>query len=116
MPPSGVEPAEHVRCLVESGRVAEARRYLASAPDDASLPGWREVLAPPVVRFLPTTSGSAETMRLNSLWLNAHADEHRGQWVALRGDQFVDCDGELDVLHRRLPDDATITLIKIPLV
>ncbi len=114
-PGPGVEPAEQVRRLVEGGRVAEARRYLETAPHDgALLDWWRSVLAPPKIELLPTSSGSAERMALNTRWLNAHADEHRGEWVALRGDQFLDADRDTDVLELRLPEDPTITLIWIP--
>ncbi len=104
-----------MRRLVEAGRVGEARRFLESAPqDDASLGPWRIALALRPLEFLPTSSGSSERMALNTRWLNAHADEHRGEWVALRDDQLVDADRDASALEDRLPDDRNITVIKIP--
>lgn len=95
--------------------MAEARRFLETAPHDGALfDWWRSILARPKIKLLPTTSGSVEGMSLNSAWLNAHADEHRGAWVALRGDVLLDADRDTDVLERRLPEDPTITLIWIP--
>ena len=63
---------------------------------------------------LATTSGRPGSMRLNSVWLNAHANEHRGEWVALRDDHFVDSDRDLVALEERLPDDPAISLVRIP--
>ena len=51
-------------------------------------PGHREleqmarILAPP--RVVRTDLPSVPSLRANQAWLQAHADEYRGQWVALR--------------------------------
>jgi hypothetical protein len=87
----------------------------AASKEDATLDQWRVLLAPPKLEWLPTSSGSAESMALNSAWLGAHADEHRGEWVALRDDQLIDANRDFSNLHSRLPRDSQVTLVRIPL-
>jgi hypothetical protein len=104
-----IEPEEpslrdEIRRLVELGRVEEARRIvreeLARGEQARELGRWPELLAMPKVVARPKTGrgDSLENMR----WIEAHRDEHRGEWVALRDGALVDSDPSRIALANRL--------------
>jgi hypothetical protein len=80
-----------LRALVEQGDVEGARtlaRELAAAwPEDRRVQYWARVLAPP--RVLGTSPASGRTLDPEVAWLQAHAHEYPGCWIALHGDRLI---------------------------
>ena len=84
--------AERIRELVEQDYVGAARKLLAEALEkgdhDEDLSGWQQVLAP--AKFLGTRKAEPEIDRTPDFqWLSDHADQYRGQWVALSGGKLL---------------------------
>ncbi len=79
-----------IRRLIEKDQVASARQLLAiallSEPSEPSLIRLQGVLAPPRVSRRPGTGVPRDG---EYRWLSRHADEYRGQWVAVMGDQLI---------------------------
>lgn len=83
---------ERIRELVEANRVGAARRLLAEAlaggDHGEDLSGWQRVLAPAQSR--PNGSRELDFDRAPDIrWINEHADDYRGQWVALLGGELL---------------------------
>jgi hypothetical protein len=96
--------ADEIRALVAAGDVARAREILATLDDQLrahpAVAKWARALRPPEVRV-----GGHESSRSvdeSAPWLRAHAAEHFGQWVALRGGALVGAHAELAELQRDL--------------
>lgn len=75
-----------------------AKRY----NDDAELQKYAHVLAPPKV--LPNHTLADPTIRKNRDWLMEHGDEYPGQWVALRGGEFLGAAPTLKELIQKIGD------------
>jgi hypothetical protein len=91
-----------IRSLLEEGRIREARDLLAAAGPAVRVdPKLRELLAPPRVRKNPVrdVDRSAEFR-----WLETHAAEYQGKWVALLGKNLVASSGILKELLAQLDE------------
>jgi uncharacterized protein DUF5678 len=79
-----------IQKLVEEDRVGAARKLVEEAlwenPSDPTLLSWQEVLAPGRVfgRRPVNLEGTAEHQ-----WFTAHSGQHRGQWVAVTGEELL---------------------------
>ncbi len=98
--------ADRIRDLIEREQLTAARDLLAAALEagdhDPALEAWQTVLAP--ARVVERRDRALEPSRDRELaWLDAHAREHRGQWLALDGDQLVAQASTLQELHTALP-------------
>jgi hypothetical protein len=102
-----------IRALVEAGRVAEARRRLATLREQGVvvpwLAAWEKALLPGRVRVLASQGpgGTEQSMA----WLRAFGDKYRGQWVALRRDELLGnhpsrLELHRDIARRGLLDEA----------
>jgi hypothetical protein len=78
--------ARAVQLALAAGAHLLARNLAAEGarlyPDHLELRKVAHVLAPP--RVVNTGVSSTPSVRANQTWLRDHADEHKGQWVALR--------------------------------
>lgn len=97
----GAVSRARIRELVESGRVGEARNFIETATGD--LGNWPDVLAPPrAIPGPPKPASGRGDLHINMQWLQAHREEYRGRWVAMRDGRLVDCDPDLLALRARL--------------
>jgi hypothetical protein len=80
--------------------VAEAREHGSMEPE---LDKLEKLVAPPTYRLSPARGfdRSAEIQ-----WLREHADEYRGQWVALIGRELLGHSAELRDLMKHLRAEA----------
>lgn len=93
-----------IQTLVEEGRIREARALVKEALRESPLePGvlsWSEVLAP--AKILPARSVVDFDRSAEILWLEEHADEYRGQWVALLRNELLAHAATLEELTTKL--------------
>lgn len=84
------EIAQVVRWALAAGAPLPARHISAEGhrlyPEDVELANMARILAPPKVLGVSPANPSAGR---DLEWLRQHADEHRGQWVALRNGDFL---------------------------
>ncbi|MCP4346048.1 MAG: hypothetical protein GY795_11055 [Desulfobacterales bacterium] len=88
-----------IRRLVEESNVPAARNILSSVSTpqgvSADLDNWRRALALPRARPGKTATGGST--KADWLWLEKHASEYKGQWVAVK-------DGILIGNHKNLTE------------
>ncbi len=103
------EVAEIAR-LVECGQLRDAREALQRALDSHStspkLLAWAKALAPPgpIHRRQSSDTGFQQ----NESWLEEHAKEYRGHWVALRIGCLLGFDEDRLTLHRKLRQEGKL--------
>ncbi len=93
---------EHIKALIETSRVLEARRIVSDIPPGVSteLDYWKKVLAEPVVRVTkPTTDRDP---RKDMRWIEENADRYKGKWVALKRGELIGSHESLKALHGTL--------------
>jgi hypothetical protein len=82
---------EAVRLALRAGAHLAARNLAAKGaqryPHDPSLQKMNRLLSPP--RVLKTNLSPVPSLKANREWMQAHAAEYRGQWVALREGKLV---------------------------
>ena len=79
-------------------------------PDHEELQKMARVLSPPrFVEALPPSSSA----RANQAWIRDHADEYRGQWVAIRAGEFLAAGKAAREVWDRLEDTHNVLLTKI---
>lgn len=76
-----------IKTLVEASQIGKARQILSTifqtpGEKSAALKYWRHVLEEPKV--VATRLGSGDPVRKNIEWLQEHAKEYKGKWVALK--------------------------------
>lgn len=102
--------AQQIRSLVEQGNIAEARamlgRIAARQELSADLAKWKRVLAQPTVTSAPV--GTGVSMAETTAWLEQHADEYAGQWVALRGKTLLGAHQSRRELRSRLEREGKL--------
>jgi len=84
----------HLRDLLEEGRVEAARRFVKELeprwPDSERVRHYARVLAPPVARGVPNSTPRSFDREM--AWLEQHAHEYPGCWLAVYEDQLVAAD------------------------
>jgi hypothetical protein len=80
-----------IREHVERDEVGAARRVLAEAlragADEPGLKHWADVLAPAkIIGFSPA---SGTDLQVEMRWFAEHAQEHRGEWVAVHNGELL---------------------------
>jgi hypothetical protein len=88
-----------------SGARALALELEARWPDSPKVCRWANVLAPP--RLLGSRSGTLRDLRAEPNWLQRHAAEHPGCWIAVYGEHLVAADPDLGAVTsaiRACPD------------
>jgi len=102
-----------IQRLLSAGRVSDARAIAARAA--SRMPGsdvfaqWQEVLAPPRARLAGKATGRSR--RSEQAWLREHAQDYKGQWVALRGDMLIAAGRLLQEVRERARKAAGLTEI-----
>jgi hypothetical protein len=95
---------EHLRDLVGSGSIEEARAFIQELErlwgGSEEVQYWARVLAPPTVRVRHGERGRPRDRE--RAWLREHAAEYPGSWLALLGDQMVAADPDLGVVLQRI--------------
>ncbi len=99
--------APRIHELLERAQVRAARDLLAEAlqenPSEPDLAPLRDLLAPPKAK----ASSLQDFDRTSEyLWLQAHAEDFREQWVALLGEALVTHAATLGELLSRLSQEA----------
>lgn len=99
---------ERIRELVEADLVGGARRLLAEALERGDhgedLSGWQQVLAPAQSRL--NSSRELDFNRAPEIrWINEHADDYHGQWVALLGGELLAHSASLEKVVSTLEKD-----------
>jgi hypothetical protein len=88
---SATEFTQAVRLALAAGAHLFARKLAARGAeryhDHEELQKMARVLAPP--RVATADLPPDKSVRENQTWLREHADEYRGQWVALRGGDLL---------------------------
>jgi hypothetical protein len=106
--PPPLPPAEHVRRLVEAGRVDDARRYVDErlAVGDTSVESWAKLLRPP--RLAASARRARSDFAADNAWLREHREAFLSRWVALRDGELLDADVNLRALVDRLTERGAI--------
>ena len=107
-----------IRAFLESADLRGARRLLAEARESGSpepdLERLEKLLAPPRFELRPASDFDRST---ELRWLEGHANEYRGQWVALLGPDLLAHASTFDELMTRLgaiPREARALLYRVP--
>ena len=85
-----------------------AQRY----PNHQELQVTSRVLAPP--RVLRTDVPPDPSWRANRVWLSSHADEYRGQWVALQEGELLAFAATVGALRSQLDSVGGVMITKVP--
>jgi hypothetical protein len=88
--------------------IAEGRRRL---PDDEWIAKAEHVMAAPTARVV--SSRPDRNPRADLEWLDAHADEYRGQWVALANGRFVAAAPSIELLAAEVPDLRSYVVTRV---
>jgi len=92
-----------VRNLMEHEQIVAARKVLNALPlgsfDDLLFVGLRKILALPVVTVVQKRDIDRH---MDYEWIREHAQEYRGQWVALNEGQLLEAAGSLRELLERI--------------
>lgn len=80
-----------IREHVERDEVGAARRVLAEAlregADEPGLKHWADVLAP--AKFIGFRPASGTDLQVEMRWFAEHAQEYRGEWVAVLNGELL---------------------------
>jgi len=86
-----------LRSMVEQGNIEGARAFTRDLerqwPEDARVREWSRVLAPPEAESTGQSTGRGMDREFG--WLEEHAHEHPGCWLAVVGDCLVASDADL---------------------
>ncbi len=114
-------PADHfarvVRLALSVGAPTVAQEAAAKGaqryPDHAELQKMAHILAPPTVTAskAPPRPG----IQANRDWLNAHWDDYRGRWVALRDGELLAAADSLDGLSEQVGELNNSGILVTPL-
>jgi hypothetical protein len=111
------EKLAELRRLFETSRIPEARLFvkeLALAwPEDPRVRHWDKVLAPPVARLIPGPGTGRDRTR-DYQWLDEHASEYPGCWIAVYEGELVAADPSLATVNEMIR--TTLPAEKIPLL
>jgi hypothetical protein len=98
-----IEMTLHLELVALARRLADYGRD--HYPGNPYFSNIAVIIAPPRVlnAHLPPVPGVSASME----WLNRHAGEYRGQWIALRGGQLLGADSSRQKLVKKLGDGVT---------
>jgi len=110
-----VDFARAVRLALAAGAHLLARNLAAEGarlyPDHLELHKMAHVLAPP--RVVHTGVSSTPSVRANQTWLRDHADEYKGQWVALQEGTLLAAGATAREVWDRLDSSDGVMLTKV---
>lgn len=91
---------QHLRDLLEADRVPEARHFVKELeqrwPDAERVQHYARVLEPPKVRMRPDLPARSSEQEIK--WLQEHAREYPGCWLAIYEDRLIAADPDLQVV------------------
>jgi hypothetical protein len=98
-----------VKQCIEGGDVPGARELLAKIPIGVypKVDHWRETLALP--RAIQEHSATGEGVQEDTVWLQQHAGEYKGKWVALHRGVLLGSHNSLVQLHQMLKTAKKLT-------
>jgi len=112
---SAAEFARAVRLALAAGAHLLARNLAAQGAklytDHPELQKMARLLAPP--RIVRTDLPPDPSIRANRDWLQTHANEYRGQWVALRGGQLLAVGSTARYLKAQLKNIEGVLLARV---
>lgn len=112
---SAAEFTRAVRLALAAGAHLFARKVAMRGaehyPDHEELQKMARVLAPP--RVVAADLPPDESMRKNHTWLREHADEYRGQWVALRDGDLLAAAPTANGAWERLESKENVLLTRV---
>ena len=81
--------SEHVKKLVEDGRITEAREvmHFLQPGTFTELDSWQRALAYPKTK-LKKSAGVKNIMK-DALWLQENSDKYKGKWIALKNGKLL---------------------------
>lgn len=88
-----------------------ARRGAEQYPDHEELQKLARILAP--ARVMTIDLPPDKSVRENQIWLREHADEYKGQWVALRDGDLLGAAPTADEVWERLESRENVLLTKV---
>jgi hypothetical protein len=99
-PPPLTTDLDRLRSMVEHEDVEGARAFVKELehrwPDSARVRHWARVLAPPVARRVPGSTG--RSLDRERAWLREHGHEYPGCWLAVLGDRLIAADPDIGVV------------------
>jgi len=100
---------ENVKQCLEDGDVPGARELLATVLTGVypKVDHWRETLAFP--RATQEHSATGEGVQEDTVWLQQHAGEYKGKWVALQRGVLLGSHDSLVQLHQMLKTAKKLT-------
>lgn len=91
---------QHLRDLLEADRVTEARRFVKELeqrwPEAERVQHYARVLEPPKVRMRPDLPARSSEQEWK--WLEEHAREYPGCWLAIHDSQLIAADPDRRVV------------------
>ncbi|MCP4104715.1 MAG: hypothetical protein GY749_04130 [Desulfobacteraceae bacterium] len=101
--------SDHIRNLVEKGRVQEARSVLPVVRCRGSerLKHWKKVLALPKARVTKSTT-SGDKIK-NALWFRENAHKYKGKWIALKDGVLLGSHKSRIELHQNLKQAGNLS-------
>jgi Arc/MetJ-type ribon-helix-helix transcriptional regulator len=101
LPGSAEKIVEALTNALASGHHALARQLAMDGahqyPDHDELQKYGRILAPPTGgRPIPTTPESRAALKANNVWLKAHWQEYRGNWIALQAGHLLHASPSVD--------------------
>ncbi len=101
--------SDHIRNLVEKGRVPEARNVLPVVRYKGSerLNHWKKVLALPKATVKKSATGNDN--RKNALWFRENAHKYKGKWIALKDGVLLGSHKSRIELHQNLKQAGNLS-------
>jgi hypothetical protein len=94
---------QHLRDLLEANKVAEARRFVKELeerwPEAERVQHYAHVLQPPKVRMRPDIP--ARSSEPDWKWLEEHAREYPGCWLAIYDGRLIAADPDRQVVRKK---------------
>ena len=110
-----VDFARAVRLALAAGAHVLARKLATHGaklyPDHLELQKMAHILAPP--RVVETDTPATASLSANQAWLRAHADQYKGQWVALRDGSLLAVASSAAELKAHLESTGGIMLTRV---
>ncbi len=106
MAPNDITDAIKQAFEADNPRLAErlAKEGAERYPEHAELQKYARVLAPPIVKVLPSTPESRAAAKADNAWLQANWESYRGNWIALRAGELLHSSPSFDDLLTQVGD------------
>jgi len=92
--------SQHMKQLVEDGRITDAREVLSTIQPGIStaLDNWNNVLSKPKAKVEKSATGGE--IRKDGLWLQNNSEKYKGKWIALKNGKLLGShDSRIELRH-----------------